>query len=358
MHLTLVISSLSSGGAERVLSQLANHWIKQGHKVTLVTLASPDSPPFYPLDLQVDLIQLNQSQAETSLLERAKNIYKRVFSLRQTLKKLKPDRIVSFVDMMNITTLLATFGMKTPVIVCERTHPGHYRIPRLYTFLRTLLYPRATSIVMQTASAASYFKNFNAIKIISNAVVVPPQVKQPSSLKAKKIISVGRLCPFKGFATLIHAFSKLAPSYPELTLTIYGEGEERETLTKLIDSLGLSSKALLPGATRNIYPALLDADLFVFPSHYEGFPNALCEAMAVGLPIIASNCSGNVDIVRDGIDGRLFPVEDKEALAALMVELIEDNEQRMRLGERAQEVCARFSADHVYKLWDQVLNEV
>jgi GalNAc-alpha-(1->4)-GalNAc-alpha-(1->3)-diNAcBac-PP-undecaprenol alpha-1,4-N-acetyl-D-galactosaminyltransferase len=170
-------------------------------------------------------------------------------------------------------------------------------------------------------------------------------------------MTVGRLAQQKRHDTLIQAFARLYPIYPHLRLTIYGEGPRRKNLQSLINSLNLQERVSLLGVTQEIHQKLVEADLFVFPSLYEGFPNALVEAMSLGLPVIASNCSGNIDIVRDGIDGRLFPVGDVLKLAALMEELICDPNTRKRLGEEAKTVAERFHPDLIFHRWDQVIRE-
>ncbi len=355
MHLTLIISSLNSGGAQRVLSNLANHWSSQGHEISLITLDNSQSLPFYPLDSNIRLFQLNKNNSESSRIKRLFSLGDRFFSLRQKITKLKPDVIISFVDIMNITTLISTLGLKIPVIVCERTHPQYYKILPLYQNLRRLLYPKAKQVIVQTKSVAHYFRNLKNISIIPNAISSPSITKKDVESAPKHIVSVGRLCPFKGFDTLIYAFSNLHQYHPKLMLTIYGEGQERENLEKLIISLNLEDKVFLPGTIKNIQEALITSDLFIFPSHYEGFPNALCEAMAVGLPVIASNCSGNIDIVQDGIDGRLFPVGDTEALTQLTIDLLKDPNQRMKLAQNAKKICDRFHPDRVFDLWDQAI---
>lgn len=357
LRLSLVISSLNSGGAERVLSGLANYWVSKGYHVSIVTMMAPETKPFYFLDSRIHLIQLDQSQTRSSLFLRLFNIFRRIFSLRKTLKLLKPDVVVSFVDVMNLTTLMAAWGLELPVVVSERTHPAYYKLPILYQKLRYWLYPKASCVVMQTESAAAYFKDFFNLKVIPNVVSYPSKTKVWSGENVRHIVSIGRLCPYKGFETLFYAFSILVKQYKNLHLTIYGEGLERLKLEHLARSLDLCDKISLPGLTKNVQEVLLEADLFVFPSHYEGFSNALCEAMAIGLPVIASNCSGNVDIIRDQIDGRLFPVGDVEKLAALMKELIRDQEQRKRLSEQAHVICQRFHADSIFKLWDEALAE-
>lgn len=354
MHLSLVISSLNAGGAERVISNLANYWKEQGHRVSLITFAPEAQKPFYPLHLDIQVIQLNQTSPESSLFKRLKNSMKRLWHLRKTIKALNPDRILSFVDITNITVLLATMGLKIPVIVAERIDPNFYHIPLLYQWLRRQLYPLSQKIVVQTKSAATYFSNLGNLSIIPNFVVHPS--KTLTTLSAiKNIASIGRLVPQKDHLTLIHAFSLLLKHHHHLTLTIYGEGAERKNLETLIKSLGLQEKVCLPGAVQNIQENLIEADLFVFPSHYEGFPNALCEALAVGLPTIASNCSGNVDVIQEGINGKLFPVGDVKALTTVALDLIDNLEERQRLSLNAQKLPQIFSPDRIYKLWDEVM---
>jgi len=358
LRLCLVISSLNPGGAERVLSELANYWKSSGHDVSLVTLASPNEKPFYSLDSQVRLIQLNKSRVRSSLFLRLLDILSRIFSLRKTLKALKPDVIISFVDVMNLTTLMAAYGLKIPVIVSERTHPAYYELPTLYQKLRCWLYPKAARVVVQTESSATYFEGFSNLSVIPNAVQSPMQFKERDRKNIQQIVSVGRLCPYKGFDALILAFHSLIKDYPNLRLTIYGEGAERSNLENLIKSLNLEEKILLPGTTKKVQEALYKADLFVFPSHYEGFPNALCEAMAMGLPVIASNCSGNVDIVRDGIDGCFFPVGNVEILTCIMRKFLENPAKCQGLAGNAQEVCVRFHPKIIFNMWDKIILEV
>jgi len=354
MHLTLIISSLAPGGAERVLSELAHHWVSQGHRVSLVTLSSPETKPFYLLDERIELIQLN-SQIGSSPVGRLYYMGKRLVSLRKTMKALQPDCIVSFMDLMNLTTLMATVGLKIPVIVSERSHPQYHRLSAFFNGLRQFLYKRAAAVVMQTASAAQYFACLSNVHVIPNAVPRPAVTKDTLSQSPQHIVSIGRLCPLKGFETLIRAFAALMADFSHLTLTIYGEGKARPVFGALIRSLELEEKVFLPGTTSCVPEVLRAADLFVFSSHYEGFPNALCEAMAIGLPVIASGCSGSIDVVREGVEGRLFPIGDTPRLAALMRELLTDPDQCARLAENAKKVCDRFDPAHIYEQWDQLI---
>ena len=354
MNITLVISSLSAGGAERVLSNLANYWDGKHHKVTLVTLAA--DKPFYPLSETINLKQTDQVSVDgENFLIRIFKIVKRLYFLRKAIQKSKPDVVVSFVDVMNITTLISCVGLKIHVIVSERIDPHFHPLPRFYKFLRRCFYPRAKKVVVQTQSAAAYFKELKNIVIIPNAVQKFSPITRDFSLPITHVISVGRLCEQKDFSTLIKAFAEVHKFHPTLVLTIYGEGSEHANLEALIQSLNMTDYVFLPGTVSDIEKVLSAADLFVFPSLYEGFPNALCEAMASGLPVITSNCTGNIDVVQDGINGRLFPVGDVDELFLLIRGLALDSEKCEKLSQSAITLSDRYSPDKIYQLWDEII---
>jgi GalNAc-alpha-(1->4)-GalNAc-alpha-(1->3)-diNAcBac-PP-undecaprenol alpha-1,4-N-acetyl-D-galactosaminyltransferase len=360
VKIVFCISSLGSGGAERVLSDLANHYAEEGHMVSLLTLVSSDTPPFYPIDLRINLIQTNKSsKGRASILRRICNVSSSLLGIRRAVKTLKADVVVSFIDLMNVRVLLACWGLGVPVIVSERTDPAHHQLPlkRLSEWLRLKLYPMAHRVVVQTQAAARYFTDTlgKEINIIPNMVKRPENIKNQCRDKITNIVTVGRLSAEKNHKTLIMAFSDWAKQYPVLTLTIYGEGPERGNLEKLITEMALQFKVTLPGATKDIQAALLDADLFVFPSRYEGFPNALCEAMATGLPVVASNCSGNTEVIRDGLDGLLFPVGDRPALTKAVLGLLDNPGQCQALSENAVTIAERYGPEKVYGLWDSLI---
>ena len=363
MHMALIISSLQSGGAERVISNLANAWVDKGYNVSLITLAPAHEKPAYALDSRIRLVQLNQMTPQgISLFGRVVNGFKRIFKVRSAIRAVQPDIILSFITIINIVALLSTRFLGIPVVVAERTHPAFHQSPLFHRILRWITYSWAGKVISQTISASDCFHFLRKGKkvVIPNAVKIPSRKKSNDDLlkPVRQIISVGRLCPNKGFQVLISAFSRIASQYPDLMLTIYGEGEMRKNLEKLIEDLDLANRVKLPGAVRNVEGALYQADLFVFPSLYEGFPNALCEAMAIGLPVIASKCSGTVDIVTDGVDGRLFDVGDSDQLTELLEEMMENPIERLSLSKEARKVVDRFSGSTVLQKWDEVLLEV
>lgn len=358
MHLILVISSLGTGGAQRALSYLANNFISKGYKVTLITIDSHESKPFYKLNSNIDLIQINQVNVGNFLLTRPFNIVKRIIKLRNTVKGINPNVIISFIDIINMTTLLATVGLKIPVIISERTNPHFHPIPLLYKKIRPIIYKLANKIVVQTESASSYFKKNlqSKIQIIPN--VVKHAIKRKKIKKEfKSIITIGRLDLNKNQACLIKAFNNISDLYPYVSIYIYGEGTEFGNLQNLINTLNLGKKVFLLGDTDKIYKKLLGADLFVFTSLYEGFPNALCEAMSVGLPVIASNCSGNVDIIIDKFNGRIFPSNNIEKLSEIIAELIDDYSQRKFLGENASKISQKYNHEQIFWMWDKLILE-
>ncbi|PCH55669.1 MAG: group 1 glycosyl transferase [Legionellales bacterium] len=360
MHIICIISSLHSGGAERVLSELANHWVASKHRVSIITFDNIDAEPFYPLDPKINLIQLVQNNSDPiNFIMRVRRILKRIVCLRNTIKARNPDVILSFMDVTNINTLLAAIGLKVPVIVSERIHPAYSFMPKLYCILRIITYCFANVVVVQTKDMAAYFPKF----IRHNIKVIPNYIKSHADISDKinntsdvrNIIAIGRLCNQKGFDLLIQAFANIADNYPYIILTIYGTGSAREQLLLLIADLGLATRVFLPGTIQDIHNALLKADLFIFPSRYEGFPNALGEAMSVGLPVIASDCVGNVELVQDKHNGRLFPVGDIPKLASIMLELLEDPMQRIALVINAKKVVATYSRERILKLWDAII---
>jgi glycosyltransferase involved in cell wall biosynthesis len=361
VKLLFFISSLQCGGAERVCVTLCNHWAERGWDVTLATFDDGSVPPFFPPSPRVRHVALALQRRSTGLLYSIANNVRRVVVLRRFVRTERPERILSFIEATNVLAVIAAAGTGIPVVVAERVDPAYHPIPIAWKILRRLVYRRASAIAVQTRSIAAYFPASWKERIavipnpVSDAIPTGPIPSKPAGSR-RTIVGMGRLERQKGFDLFIRAFASVAGARPEWDLSILGEGGERAALETLVRNAGLSSRIALPGREADTWSALRAADLFVLSSRYEGFPNALCEAMACGLPVIAFDCpSGPADIVRDGVDGRLVPAEDVGALAAAILELTGDEPARRAFGARATAVATRFSVARVAALWERVL---
>jgi GalNAc-alpha-(1->4)-GalNAc-alpha-(1->3)-diNAcBac-PP-undecaprenol alpha-1,4-N-acetyl-D-galactosaminyltransferase len=361
VRLTLLISSLGMGGAEKVLSVLANAWAERGHAVTVLTLDDGRDPPFFPLHPAVAWRPLALARPSGDPLRAVRANVGRVRALRAAVRAAPPDVLVAFMDQSNVLAVLAARGLAVPVVICEHTNPATALLNRPWRALRAAVYPLASCLVVLTETARDYFppRVRRRARVIPNPVTVPPDVGDPGPRRRPRAVALGRLSREKGFDLLLAAFALVADRVPDWTLTILGEGPERAALEAQRDGLGLRDRIDLPGATRYPGGELRRADLFVLPSRLEGFPMALCEGLASGLPAAAFDCpSGPRAILRDGIDGILVPPEDVPALAAAMARLMGDDTERRRMAARAPEVLDRFGIEPVLAQWDEVFAEV
>lgn len=363
MRISLIISSLKSGGAERVLSNMATYWVEKKHDVSMITLDSRLSD-FYELHPEVKRYDLDVMDASTSMLDAAKNNLLRIKKLRSAIVESKPEVVISFMDVTNVLTLLSTRGLGIRVIVSERSVPAHYPIENAWLKLRSMTYSLADVVVAQTSEVGRWIEdNMKCKKVVvipnpihlgmvtNSGVRLLDVIGAPT--KAPTIIAMGRMTNEKGFDLLIKSFSMVASSYPDWRLVIFGEGQERNKLTSLAKDLGVSDRVFMPGLMKNPAHLLREADIFVLSSRFEGFPNVLLEAMACGLPVISFDCpSGPGEIIRDGVDGLLVPPEDVGAMAKTMDRLMADERERVCLKARAPEVCERFSMDKVMGMWE------
>ena len=360
--LTLVIHALHTGGAERVLARMANHWAAAGDEVTVITLDAVESDTL-ELHPQVGRIGLDAMRPATSRWQGVLNNLGRLWRLRRAIRQAGARPVISFTDKMNVLTLLACRGLSVDVVIAERSHPAHQALSPGWERLRRLTYPRCRALVVQTeavAAACRALVGARPIYVIPNAAVPPAPptsgIPAPRATGARRVLGLGRLSREKGFDLLIRAFARVSVQHGDWTLYIAGDGEQRSTLEDLIGELGLRERVQLPGWSEQPGVLLQQADLFVLPSRYEGFPNALLEAMANGLPVISFACdSGPSEILRDGLDGLLVPPENIEALAAALNRLMSDATERERLGRCAVEVVTRFAETAFYERWEQVL---
>ncbi|WP_245557318.1 glycosyltransferase family 4 protein [Kaistia granuli] len=353
----MVLPSLGAGGSEGVVSFLANIWVERGWPITIVTLESQATPPYYPLDARIQLVRLNLPVGRYRPLRALWRAVQRVRRLRGEFKRQSPDLIISFLTRTNILTLLAADGLDVRVVISERNNPELQTIGRTWSWLRRVLYPRAFGLVTMTKGAMELFPQDQR----SIGWVIPNQVNLPSDLQPRRgnkiVAAVGRLVEQKGFDLLLEAFARVAPAHPDWTLVIWGEGPERGRLTAQRDALGLTDRVQLPGVTKRPGLWIETADVFVLSSRYEGWGIVLMEAMAAGLPVISFNCRfGPDEMITHEQDGLLVPDGDVGALAAGLSRLLADEPLRRHLGATAASSALRFSSRRVMVGWDDVVH--
>jgi glycosyltransferase involved in cell wall biosynthesis len=363
MKLLLIISSLGSGGAERVSTSLANEWADAGHSVIIFTLS--DSPSFYTLHPAVCHEAAGLFRESDNIWDAVSANLQRMTAIRRAIARFSPDVIVSFMDRMNVLSILSNLGTRLPIIACEHTDTKQLSIGKLWSALRLLTYPFASAITFLTENVRQRW----ARALNGKAVLMPNPVHLskdnqetlPSGALGHKrnLMAVGRLAEEKGLDNLFRAFASIAARHGDWGLTILGEGNKRDELEKLRAELGLEGRVHLPGCVKNPFTWLRRADLFVMSSRLEGLPCSLCEAMGCGLPAISFDCdSGPRDIIRDGVDGLLVPPGDVPGLSRAMDRLMSDDGERAQFAARAPEVMDRYNVKSILLRWDELFERV
>lgn len=369
MKILVFIHSLSGGGAERVTTSLAAHWAKKGRSITVVTLTSSDCD-FFELHSDVKRIALNLADDSGNMLVGLVQNLRRIIALRRVIRQTEPDLAIGMMATANVLLALATLGL-SPLrsIGSERTHPPAYPLGILWNWLRRVSYMRLTAVTALTYESAVWLKEHTGARLVA---VIPNPTSWPLPTQAPRIIpesfcdsgrqmllAVGRLSEEKQFDVLLDAFRALADQYPSWDLVILGEGPLRPMLHAQLRMMSLDHRVFLPGRAGNMRDWYERADLFVMSSRFEGFPNALVEALAHGLPAVSFDCdTGPRDIIRSEVDGLLVPGNDVVKMTAALARLMGDADLRARYAERAVEARERFSMGKIAKMWEELFDKV
>jgi GalNAc-alpha-(1->4)-GalNAc-alpha-(1->3)-diNAcBac-PP-undecaprenol alpha-1,4-N-acetyl-D-galactosaminyltransferase len=352
----LVIGSMGCGGAERVMADMANYWVERGWQVTVATWSSPNTRDFYVLSSHISRVWLQDASRGVSKVSTFRSLGSQVFALRRLLRRAKPDVVLSFIDVSNILTLLAAIGLRVPVVISERTHPVlNDTISRPWKLMRRLCYSWAHQVIAQTRDAAGWIERRcrTTVQVIPNFLRTLPEAVAP---RESLIIAVGRLSREKGFDILIEAFARVRVQFPDWQLCIIGAGPEQRSLADQITRLSLQTRVELVGQVADVEAWMARAALMVHPSRREGFPNAVLEAMGMGVAVVCADCrSGPSELIEDGVNGRLVPVDDLETLTLAMSQLMADLKLRERLGKEATKVRQQFAQSVLMKKWEACL---
>lgn len=369
MKICFFIETLSKGGAERVIANLSNYLInlKEIENVDILNIYNTDVA--YQLNEKINLYTiekkyvkyeylLNNGNKISKLFFKIKKFFKNIYRKRKVekfYKKTNYDIIIAFLPEPSFMILSLKKKLNIPIIISERNDPN-----KEYNNIRTKhlmkkLYPLADGIVFQTPDAKKYFDGI----INSHYEIIPNPVndlfiKKPYSGERRKVIvNVGRIEEQKNQLLLIKSFEKLKDKFSDYKLIIYGEGSKKNKLIRYVDEQNLKNKVIFAGQVDNIYDKIYDASLFVLSSDYEGMPNALIEAMCLGLPVISTDCpcGGPKMLIKNGENGFLVPVNDETKLSETIDKILEDYNLRKKLSMHASELKEIVSSNVVNQKW-------
>jgi len=359
LRVTLVIANLSGAGAQKIITMMANHWSMRGWDVTLIALDSEADDTYFAVDPRVRVVRLGVVGVSPTPLHGLVSNLRRIARLRRAVRASRPEVVVSFLTTTNVRVLIACWGLDVPVLVSERADPRHQAIGSVWRALRLVTFATASLVVAQTETALGHFPAFIRRRgiVLPNPVVLPDQ---PARATEHVVAGVGRLEPLKGFDILVAAFARCAPSHPDWRLTIWGVGSQERRLIALAKELGIADRFSLPGRSRLPGDWVNSAGIFALSSRHEGFPNVLLEAMAAGLPAVATDCPPGAPrvMIADGETGVLVANQDVAALAAALDRLMADPAERRRLGHAARRRAdERFALPRVMARWTALLHE-
>jgi GalNAc-alpha-(1->4)-GalNAc-alpha-(1->3)-diNAcBac-PP-undecaprenol alpha-1,4-N-acetyl-D-galactosaminyltransferase len=353
VKIVFIISSLGSGGAERVLSLMANYWTQKNYSIIVLTL--DNATPFYLLEDGIKLEQLSLLKNSVSVINAIANNIARIKIIRKKLIEIDPDIVISFMTETNILSTIGCRIINKPIIIAERISYDFLK-SRVWVSLRKLVYRFSNALIVQTRCDKEKYNWLSNTFVLNNPLNLK-EIILNNNRAEKNILAVGRLNRQKGFDRLIKAFSHL--DHKDWKLSIIGEGSERSNLEKLINDLNLKDYISLPGITKAIEKWYKKASIFVLSSRIEGFPNVLCEAMAYGCACVSFDClAGPNEIITDKVDGYLVKNGDINALSARMNFLINNPEERRKIGKEAMKISDRLNIDSIMSKWDKIIEKV
>lgn len=360
LKICFFIPSLENGGAERVVSLLANELCVE-HDINILMLNEKKSD--YYIDPRVKLVPFNCviDREHKGLLLKIEIIYnelKRIYKYCRFINKYKPDAIISMLYTTNIIAILSNYYLKKRLIVSERNDPTQYSEIRQKIIKK--LYPKAEVLVCQSKKVAQYFESKNT-RVIYNPIVnlIQSENKKNKNGGRIRVISVGRLIEQKNHELLINAVHNLALSGIDCDLDIYGEGPLRNKLQQLINSFEMNDNIKLRGFSKSIKQKLRCYDLFVLSSNFEGFPNVMVEAMSCDLPVVSSNFATGIaeELISESVNGYLFNVGDENGLILCLKKCIEEGFDTAKLHSFNVGKLSQFDVAKISKQWIEECKE-
>ncbi len=351
----IIYHKIGYGGANKMLTFLANRLVKGNFDVSVYTYASNEEPT-YKLHDKITLIKENRV-SHNYLFRRFIELFKVV----KMIHRQKPDVVISFLTNSNVFSIIGTRFTKIPVIISERGDPRAEK--GLLAKIKQSFFSLAEGAVFQTEGAKNFFPNKlqNRSTIIPNPVLMPDIKIQKWEDRKNEISFVARFdIKQKRQDIMIKAFAKIAARYPDMILVFYGDGDDIDRINELVVNYNLKGRVVFKGKVNNIIDQISTSKIFVLTSDFEGIPNALIEAMSLGLPCVSTDCEpgGARLLIKNGINGILVPKADIDAIANSIAFFIENSEIADKLGNKAKDICNDFSPENIEKAWVKYIEKI
>ena len=339
-RICFVVPSLSSGGAERVVSVLSSELAEQGYPIEVIVYFRNDEE--YPISDKVKLVCLSGGNEQNY---KKIGFKEKIRKLRNIIKDFEPEYIIPFLPHVGVHVALATLGMKKKIIQTIRNAPEFSPPSKLQRIMRNFLVRCSYKTLAQTEEQKAYFP-----KSVQNKIFILPNPifggffneERIKHNRIRKVVSIGRLTEQKNFPLVIDAVVALRGKFPDIELDIYGEGELRESLEKYIRESKGEEFCRLKGRSNDILTVYKQSDVFVLSSDFEGMPNSLMEAMAAGVPCISTDCeTGPRDLIKSGENGILTPIRSKEKMIEALEWMLNNPEEASNMGIKARETVEK-----------------
>ena len=351
-HLVFVTSQLGGGGAERILVTMARWWAERGTRVSIVVLRA-DPPSFeYRVPEGIYICRLGLIAETNPVLALGHGV--RLWRLRRSLQRLRPSLVITFLDKLNVAVLLALSGSGIPVVATEHLAPWHNRLGFVWETLRRMAYPKAVAVIAPTERISRWFQDRMRGRFETLASPAVDIERRSKAVRREHVLlAAGRLSPQKGFDVLIEASAPILRENPNWRLHIAGEGQARAALAEQIRQHGLESQIRLLGAIPDLDSRMARAEVFVLSSRHEAYPMVLCEALAAGCAVVATDCdTGPREILGQPPAGVLVRTADVDALRKAMGALMADAQARHAYRELAFRRAPELQARVVMPAWD------
>ena len=360
-RILFVIPSMQPGGAERIVSVMANFWAQKNYDVSIISFDTKTS--FYPLNEKISYYNLNSDEEKYGFFNSIFNNYLRIFNYFKYIKKAKANIIISFTRNANVYCLLYNFFLKRDLIISERTNPHFSILPKGLNRLPHLIYKYANGIVVQTPETLQIFNELKIAlpqkkKIIFNLIDKTTFGNVYKGKRRNVILAVGRLeNAVKQFDKLINIFN--ASENNGWELHIAGNGPDYQNLQVQINKLDLEKKVFLLGSITQLGELYQSSKIFVLTSSREGFPNALCEAMANGCACVSYNCAtGPSTIINHSVNGILVEAGNEEKFREELSVLMKDEIAIQRLSAEAIKIAEVLDENKIIAQWESFIDEI